>query len=226
MLMPNIGVTAGSSFKRVVVKEVKQRKQFFFEKKNQKTFPCLACATGERQGSKWEDVFWFFFSKKNVFLPLLACLSLTNCGSLLTESTSTAAGIAGAGIAGSITHNAAVATGIGLGVQAVAIAGLQYAERRVHAVEQATIARAAGPLNQGDTGAWSVTHDVPIEPPEHGSVMVTRDFGAASFHCKEIVFSVDHEVARDFYLADVCQDGETWRWASAEPATARWGNLQ
>jgi hypothetical protein len=157
---------------------------------------------------------------------LLACLLLAGCNSLLTEGTSTAAGVAGAAIASAVTHNAALATGIGLGVQAGAIAGLEYEEREVHDFEQTTIAAAAGPLNEGDIGAWSVQHAIKIEPDEHGSVMVTRAFGGPAFRCKEIIFSVDHPTTRDFYLADVCQDGEVWRWASAEPATARWGNLQ
>jgi uncharacterized protein len=48
---------------------------FFFEKKNQKTFALWRTGPGERtrQGTK---VFWFFFSKKNIFLPLL----LPSCG--------------------------------------------------------------------------------------------------------------------------------------------------
>ncbi len=51
------------------------KKDFFFEKKNQKTFGHLAvafpaaCAIGSK-------VFWFFFSKKNVFL----LLALASCG--------------------------------------------------------------------------------------------------------------------------------------------------
>ncbi len=46
-----------------------KRKQFFFEKKNQKTFfPAVADLSGsERQVAK---VFWFFFSKKNYFPTL------------------------------------------------------------------------------------------------------------------------------------------------------------
>jgi hypothetical protein len=46
-----------------------ERKIFFFEKKKQKTFACLAAASPERlvPGSK---AFWFFFSKKNCFLHL------------------------------------------------------------------------------------------------------------------------------------------------------------
>jgi hypothetical protein len=44
------------------------RKQFFFEKKNQKTFAYWARACGQSQGVK---VFCFFFSKKKAFLPCL-----------------------------------------------------------------------------------------------------------------------------------------------------------
>ncbi|WP_347557585.1 hypothetical protein [Robbsia sp. KACC 23696] len=29
-----------------------------------------------------------------------------------------------------------------------------------------------------------------------------------------------------FYVATICRDGATWKWASAEPATERWGALQ
>jgi len=47
-----------------------RRKHFFFEKKKQKTFGRLSRAypADVRQGIK---VFWFFFSKKNGFLPLV-----------------------------------------------------------------------------------------------------------------------------------------------------------
>jgi hypothetical protein len=39
-------------------------KQFFFEKKNQKTFASLTYAAGTVRDSR-PKVFWFFFSKKN-----------------------------------------------------------------------------------------------------------------------------------------------------------------
>jgi len=47
-----------------------QRKQFFFEKKNQKTFTSLGSLSPERPKPKRIKVFWFFFSKKNCFLHL------------------------------------------------------------------------------------------------------------------------------------------------------------
>lgn len=163
-------------------------------------------------------------------LPVLALLPLAACGPLLTESTSTGAGVVGAGISGAVTHNAAVATGIGLGVNAAAGAALSYTERVVHHAEQAQIARAAGPLAPGEIASWSVSHTIPIEPDEHGEVVVSRVFGQPGFTCKEIVFSIEHgtgpELKRDFYTTDICRDGDRWAWASAEPATERWGGLQ
>jgi hypothetical protein len=165
------------------------------------------------------------------YLLLLVCAgALSGCGSVLTASTSDVAGIAGAGIANAVTKSPAAATGIGLGVASAAHAGLQVVERDVHRAEQDRIAQAAGPLTPGVVGHWSVTHTVPIEADEHGDVVVTRLVGADDFNCKEIVFSVDTKdkqvVNRAFYTATVCQDGTVWKWASAEPATARWGSLQ
>ncbi len=163
-------------------------------------------------------------------LLLLALFALPSCSSVLSGGTAEVAGIAGAGIASSVTKSATTATAIGLGVAAGANAGLQYEERVVHNAEQDQIAAAAGGLAPGAVGPWSVSHDVPIEADEHGEVAVVRVLGAPPIDCKEIVFSVDtvakHAPRREFYTATVCQDGATWKWASAEPATARWGSLQ
>jgi hypothetical protein len=159
-------------------------------------------------------------------LPLLGVVGLTGCGSVLTATTSDLAGVAGAGIANSVTSSAAAATAIGLGVASGASAGLQYVERRVHRAEQDSIAATAGPLAPGAVADWKVEHDVPIEPDEHGQLAVVRTVGNADFSCKEIVFSVDEKKNRAFYTATVCQDGAMWKWASAEPATERWGSLQ
>jgi uncharacterized protein YceK len=164
---------------------------------------------------------------------LAAMLMLGGCSSLITETSSAGAGVAGAEVASTITSNAAVAAGIGLGVQAVVRAGVQYTERQVHHAEQVQIASAAGPLAPGSVGTWRVNHDIPIENDEHGAVAVSRVIvanDAAGLDCKEIVFSVDTVVKqtplRAFYTAAICRDGALWRWATAEPATARWGSLQ
>jgi hypothetical protein len=162
--------------------------------------------------------------------PSLLALPLAGCGSLLTATTADVAGIAGAGIAGAVTKSPTAAAGIGLGIAAGANAGLQYVERDVHRAEQDRIAAAAGPLEPGVVGHWSVSHSIPIEDDEHGDLVVTRTIGTADFTCKEIIFSVDtvrdKVPRRAFYTATVCRDGTVWKWASAEPATERWGSLQ
>jgi hypothetical protein len=162
-------------------------------------------------------------------LPALL-LGLSGCGSVLTEGTSTAAGVAGAGIASGVTHNGTVTAAIGLGVQAVAATGLRYVERNVHRAEQDQIAAAAGPLPVGGVAPWRVSHDIPIEADEHGEVSVSRLIGAEPLACKEIVFSVDgmrdHQPDRAFYVTSICHDGDRWKWGLAEPATSRWGSIQ
>jgi hypothetical protein len=161
---------------------------------------------------------------------ILSLVLLGGCTSLLTEGTAAGAGAAGAAIAHGVTNNAGVTTGIGLGVQAGARAGVQYAERRVHETEQNNIAEVAGTLAVGSVGTWNVVHDIPIEADEHGRIAVSRVLSGEGFLCKEIVFSVDHTVehgtSSEFYTATVCRDGEHWKWATAEPATERWGSLQ
>jgi hypothetical protein len=155
---------------------------------------------------------------------------LCGCTSVLSEGASAGAGVAAAGITRGATRNAAVITGIGLGVQAVARAGLRYTERQVHQTEQDRIAAVAGTLPIGAIGKWQVVHAIPIEADEQGEVTVSRLLGGGGIVCKEIVFSIDHAgkdgINRDYYTATVCRDGDAWKWATAEPATERWGGLQ
>ena len=158
----------------------------------------------------------------------MACLG--GCTDLLNEGTAAGAGIVGAAASRAVTENAGVTTGIGLGVQAAARAGLQYTERRVHETEQNEIAAVAGTLPIGAVAPWRIVHDIPIEANQHGKVTVDRAFGGPGFACKAIVFSVDHQdkrgLVRAFYTATVCLDGTQWKWATAEPATERWGAMQ
>jgi hypothetical protein len=167
-----------------------------------------------------------------VLTGALVCGSLSGCNALYSEGATTGAGIAGAGIAGAITSNAAVATGIGLGVLAGARAGVQYSQRVVHTDTQNKIAAAAGSLPVGGVAPYVSTHSFPIEEDEKGRVTVSRTISTGPLDCKEIVFSVDHDATQDhpadsaFYVAAICRDGTAWKWASAEPATPRWGALQ
>jgi hypothetical protein len=167
-----------------------------------------------------------------LLIGALACSTLSGCNSLYGEGAVAGAGVAGAAIASSVTRNAAVATGIGLGAVAAAKAGVQYSERVMHTYTQDRIAGAAGPLAVGAVATWAAVHSVPIEPDEKGRVTVSRTISTGTLDCKEIVFSVDTDATKDqpadsgFYVASICRDGQTWKWASAEPATPRWGALQ
>jgi uncharacterized protein YceK len=170
------------------------------------------------------------------FLAVCGIVLLSGCSSLLTQSAGAGAGVGGAAVANAITSNGAVTAGIGLGAQAAAIAGVQYLEKRVHGTEQNAIALAAAPVPVGGVAPWRVSHDIPIEDDEHGELTVVDDFApnlpdaAGAFDCKEVIFSIDtiahHRPLRNFYTTFVCRDGTQWKWATAEPATARWGALQ
>jgi hypothetical protein len=165
-----------------------------------------------------------------VVIALAALCAGTGCSTIVNTGAGEVAGIAGAAVADAVTSNAGVAAGIGLGAQAAARAAVQYAQRRVHRAAQDRIAQTAGPLSAGEVGEWRTEHRAPLERGERGRVAVSRVVSVSTLHCKEIVFSVDsasEDVSRSaFYVAMVCRDGEMWRWASAEPATARWSGLQ
>ncbi len=171
-------------------------------------------------------------ARRALLLVALAGLALPGCSELLAEGSAAGAGLGGAAIADAVGAGATTTTGIGLGVQAGVRAGLHYAQRRAHAAAQDRVAAAAGPLPVGGVASWAIAHDVPIEPDERGQVTVVRVIEAGPIHCKEIIFSVDATTrpeeapSRGFYTAYVCRDGQAWRWASAEPATERWGSLQ
>ena len=170
-------------------------------------------------------------------LTLAGFVALSGCSSVVTEGSSAGAGIAGTAIASSLTNSASAAAGIGLGVQAAARAGVQYGQRKVHAETQAQIAQVAGALEVGQVSRWKAWHQIALEPDEVGRVTVSRTISTGELDCKEIVFSVDAaiedkphaidaSVASGFYVASICKSGTRWEWASAEPATARWGGLQ
>jgi len=152
------------------------------------------------------------------------------CSSLLSEGSATAAGVAGTAVAATVTRNPAVSAGIGLGVLAGAQAGVRAIERSYHGQQQDLIAGIAGDLAVGQVAPWESKHLLELEPDEAGRVTVSRVISATGLSCKEIVFSVDHTkdatTTSAFYVATICKDSVQWRWATAEPATARWGNLQ
>lgn len=160
----------------------------------------------------------------------LMLVSATGCSSLFSEGAAAGAGVGGAALASKVTRNPTVAAGIGLGALAAAQAGVKYVEKNYHAEQQDRIASAAGPLSIGRTAKWESRHAIEIEPDAQGRVTVSRQISTGELNCKEIVFSVDEVVEdkprSDFYTATICEQAGQWKWASAEPATARWGSLQ
>ncbi|MDB5818583.1 MAG: hypothetical protein JWQ11_2223 [Rhizobacter sp.] len=162
---------------------------------------------------------------------VVAALAAAGCSSLVSEGGSAGAGIVSGALASAISSDPGVAAGIGIGVQAAARSGIAYGQRRVHGEAQQQIAAIAGPLAVGQVETWRTAHSIPLEPSEAGRVAVSRIISTGALDCKEIVFSVDQSgndklAASAFYVASICRTGSFWAWASAEPATARWGSLQ
>lgn len=159
-----------------------------------------------------------------------AVVCTSGCSSLINAGSAEVAGVTGAALATAVTSNGAVAAGIGLGIQAAARAGVQYAQRQVHRAVQDEIAQAAGGLEVGDVGRWQIAPKANLEVDQQGRVTVSRIISTRDLQCKEAVFSVDTVVDTTprsaFYVAIVCQDGARWKWASAEPSTERWSGLQ
>jgi hypothetical protein len=145
---------------------------------------------------------------------------------------SAAGGIAGAAVgaaSGAATGNPVVGSAVAIGVEAAANSAYNYGMRLRQHAEQTAIATVAGPLAPGVVMPWAIKHDIPIGD-QHGEVQVTRLINTPLAVCEEIVFSVaTHKAplpADPRYVATTCRQADGWRWASAEPAVARWGFLQ
>jgi hypothetical protein len=164
-------------------------------------------------------------------LALFAAVAGSGCSSLLAEGGSAGAGIASGALASAVTDSAGAAAGIGIGVQAATRSGIAYGQRKIHGEAQQRIARVAGPLQVGEVAFWKSAPSIPLEAAEAGRVAVSRVISTGALDCKEIVFAVDESggaklPASAFFVASICRAGTLWEWASAEPATARWGSLQ
>ncbi|MFC0401732.1 hypothetical protein [Paraburkholderia rhizosphaerae] len=155
---------------------------------------------------------------------------------LVSGCSSTSLGAAGGAAAGAatgiVTANPAIGLGVGIAVQAATTETINRYYRVMHTDQQNVIAAQVGAMKVGDMRAWNVKHTLPIENG-HGQVRVTRAFSSALADCKEFVFSVadgdEANAPEHWYTAAACQlqqDKRWWKWASAEPAVDRWGNLQ
>jgi hypothetical protein len=144
-------------------------------------------------------------------------------------SISTLVGVGAGAAAGGASVNPAVGYAVAVGVAAGADYAIKWYGRTTQGAEQDAIAAVAGPLAPGQAGVWQIRHTLPIDD-ENGELRVVRRIENPLAECKQVVFSVvggsDTAPTRSWYSADMCRDGGHWKWASAEPAVARWGFLQ
>jgi len=82
----------------------------------------------------------------------------------------------------------------------------------------------------GESQTWDIHHTIPFTD-EHGELRVVGVIDNALAACKEVMISVaggsKKPPTQQWLVTQTCRqsDGQ-WRWASAEPAVARWGTLQ
>jgi hypothetical protein len=156
-------------------------------------------------------------------LTLLAAFLLAGCDSVGAIS-GTAVGLA----TGGATTNPLVGYAAGVGTQAAVDELMKYVNRKRQQGEQDEIAVAVGKLELGQTAPWKIEHDIPIGN-EHGDVTLVALADNALARCREVVFTViDGDAAdspRGRFVTTACAQGQTWKWAQAEPAIERWGYL-
>jgi hypothetical protein len=157
-----------------------------------------------------------------IFVVLASAIALAGCA----EAGSAVNTVATAGLAaaiGSATGSPLIGVPAGLAASFGVNQGVRYGQRRIEGNVQNAVAAAAGPLDVGQAATWRVTERLPLTG-RSGVVQVARSFGE-SIPCKDVVLTIGDE--SDVYVATICQNkkGE-WRWAMAEPAVGRWGNLQ
>lgn len=138
-------------------------------------------------------------------------------------------GLVSGSAVGGATANPAVGFAVGVAASAATDTALRYYGRTRHQAEQDAIAAVAGGLDVGGRRPWKIEHDIPYGDA-HGSLQVVRLIVSPLATCKEIAFSVDDgdtvAAPRAWYVTQVCQQGAVWKWAAADPAVERWGNLQ
>jgi len=130
---------------------------------------------------------------------------------------------------GIVTANPAVGIGVGIAVQAATNEAVARMMKSLHQEQQDAIASTAGMLAVGATQPWRIKHSLPVENG-HGEVRVLRSFSSSLAQCKEFAFSVADgdkpDAHQAWFVASTCRQASAWKWASAEPAVERWGNLQ
>jgi hypothetical protein len=163
----------------------------------------------------------------------LAAMSVRVCAAALAAALLAGCGAIGGfvGAAASIatsfaTANPAIGLAVGVAAQSATDETLRYvARRRQHAEHDAIIAAVAD-MEPGQTRKWQHAHLVG-SGVEGGEVRVLRLIETPLATCKELLFSVEaHDKPPSWFTTAACRHGEVWKWAAAEPAVERWGNLQ
>jgi hypothetical protein len=153
-----------------------------------------------------------------------SCVAVSGCSSI-----GAVAGAAAGVSTGIVSSNPAIGIGVGIAVQAATDEAVRRVMKSLHGDQQMAIAATAGALPVGETKSWQVKHTLPVENG-HGDVRVLRQIDSALATCREFAFSVvdgdKPDAHADWFLASVCKDQGGWKWAAAEPAVERWGNLQ
>ncbi len=164
-------------------------------------------------------------------ITAVLCLGLlAGCDSSLQNEAGPASGAAvGLGVSG-VTANPFIGYAAGIGTQAAITALQKYLARKLHQGEQDNIAATVATLKPGQSAPWQISYKIPIEN-EHGDVTVTKIITSPLTTCKQTAFTIvtskKPNAPRAIYITTICQQpAGNWKWAEAEPATARWGFLQ
>lgn len=154
---------------------------------------------------------------------LLLCACLPGCAAVADVS-GAVAGFA----SGAITANPAIGIGVGIAVRAGATEAVNRIALHRSRNEQDAIAAAIAGAAVGESRQWAV--DQRVTGDAYGEVRVVRLIETPLARCKEALFSVvegEGEAGQPaWYATTACEEGGRWRWATAEPAVERWGNLQ
>ena len=154
-------------------------------------------------------------------VALLALLGLAGCSSVGDIS-----GLIAGGSAGVATGSPLVGYAVAVAVDTVSTEAVKRFGRTRQRAEQDAIAAVAGTLPEGAAAPWRIRHFIPIGN-EHGDVWIVRRIESPLADCREIAFSVlDPPAPPAWYTASICKQTARWKWAAAEPAVERWGDLQ
>lgn len=159
-----------------------------------------------------------WFASRACLIALIVS-ALAGCGTV-----SGLAGAAAGAATGAATTNPAVGVGVGIVVHGAINEAINYTFRTLHQAQQDHIAAMAGALAIGQSQPWEIKNRIPYGNA-HGHVRIVREIANPLAPCREVLFSVENPQPR-WFEGKICQHSNgQWKWASAEPATPRWGSL-